>query len=176
MAATLLTPATLRAHVESDLSDAALQLILDASEAEIISRGGPHATATEVVVGVGSQAFLSRPAASFTTVTEVLGATSTVLAANDYRLWFGGQILERLADGTNPSATWGDRVTIVYVPASQVAQRTLVLVQLAKLAIAFSGLKTEGVGGGDHSETTLDYTAEREKLLRSLVQRKVVFA
>lgn len=182
----LLTAAQLREHVETDLPDTALDRIILAEEGEIVRRYGPHATAAETLQGGDEFLVLARAAASITAVTETIGLTDTVLAADDYRLWPGGR-LQRRADGTtgsfqpnvmggvidtlNVTPRWGDRVAVTYVPVDETAQRTLVLVQLCKLAIQYSGLKSESVGGGDHSETTADYPVEREKLLRSLRPR-----
>jgi hypothetical protein len=175
MTATLLTVAQLHEHVETDLPDAALQRILDAEEAEIILRHGAHATASEMLPGGGEWLVLTRAAASITSITETVDDVSTVLAADDYLAWDGSR-LQRLDTGTNARSCWGERVTAVYIPLSQVAQRTLVLIQLCKLAIVYNGLKTESVGQGDHSETAMDYNAERAALLRSLSPRGFVFA
>jgi hypothetical protein len=164
--ATLLSVAGLRQHIETDLPDTALQQVLDAAEDEITRRYGAHATASELLTGNGSWLVLARAAVSITSITETIAFTDTALAADDYRLWPGGR-LERRIDGTHGRMFWGDRVAVTYVPVDQTAQRTLVLVQLCKLAIQYSGLKSESVGG-DHSETTADYPAERERLLRSL--------
>lgn len=172
----LLTPPQLRQHVETDLPDAALQRILDAEEAEIVRRYGAHATATELVAGGKRSLVLQRPAASVTSVTEVvagwIGETSTVLAPDDYRLWFGNLMLERLGTGTNPRDRWGDRVTVVYVPQDRATQRTLVLVNVCKLAVSYSGVASQQIGG-DYSEKQHDYVAERERLLKTLAGRWV---
>jgi hypothetical protein len=175
MTATLLTVAQLHEHLETDLPDSALQRILDSEENELILRHGAHATASELLPGQGEWLVLSRPAASITSITETIGDDATVLAADDYELW-GGLRLKREDDGTNPRECWGDTAAVVYVPASQVAQRTLVLVNLCRLAIVYTGLASEAVGSGDHSETALVYNQERERLLRSLAPRSLVFA
>lgn len=183
MTVTLLSTAGLRQHVETDLPDTALQLILDSEEAEIIRRYGPHATATDVLSGgewfplqmaglsgVTGWLVLNRPAVSIVSIVQTTFDQSLVLAAGDYTLWPGGR-LEREGFGPNPASWWGEQVVVTYVPVDMTAQRALVLVQLCKLALAFTGLKSESVGGGDHSETTADYTVEREKALRSLAPR-----
>jgi len=170
MTATLLTVDQFREHFETDLSDEALQRILDADEAEIVARCGAHASASEMLPGGGEWLVLARTPASITSVTEVVGDTTTVLASNDYRVWPHGQ-LERLSSGTNGASYWGDVVTVVYVPEDRNAQRTGVLIKLATLSARFTGLKQESVGGGDYASTALDYTLERERLLRSLAPK-----
>ena len=171
----LLNVAELREHVQTDLPDAALQRVLNAEENEIVRRYGPHAEATEMLRGGDRLLFLTRPAVSVSEVVETAGVVATVMDATDYRLWDGGRCLERLTTGPNPSVYWAERVRVTYTPVDQTTQRKLVLVQLVKLALAYSGLRSESVGG-DYSASTLDYVAEREKLLQSLAPRSVTFA
>ncbi len=171
----LLTVTQLREHLETDLGDDALQRILDAEEGEIVRRYGSPALASEMLEGGDTWLVLERTPASITSITETVGDVDTVLAADDYRLWSGGR-LQRLADGTNPHSDWGDRATIVYVPRDESAQRTLALIQLCKLAVAYQGVKVHSVAG-DYSETAQEYNLERERLLRSIAPRSgMVFA
>ena len=177
MTATLLTVGELREHLETDLSDEALQRILNAEEAEIVRRHGPTATQAETLDGGETLLFLSRTASSITSVveTESDNLTQTTLASDDYRLLPAGKV-ERLVTGTNPASYWAHLVTVTYVPEDQAAQRRLVLVQLAMLAAKYNAMKSESVGGGDYSGTSLDYTLERERLLRSLSGRTLWIA
>lgn len=174
MTATLLTVGELREHLETDLSDEALQRILNAEEAEIVRRHGPTATQSETLQGNETYLFLSRTASSITSVieTESDNLTQTTLASNDYRLLPAGKI-ERLVTGTNPRSFWSHLVTVNYVPENQADQRRLVLMQLAMLTAKYNAMKSESVGGGDYSGTSLDYTVERERLLRSLSGRTI---
>ncbi len=178
MADEILNNAQLGEHIEHDLSDNALQRLNDADTAEILRRFEALDTVTELLPGGEKMLILKQKLGSdgITSVTETVGTTDTVLAADDYRLWYGGAMLERLEDGTNPRSRWGDRVSVVYVPEDRLAQRRLVLIQLVKLAFEYRGLKSEAVGAGDHSMTALDYTTERENILRSLVPRGFVCA
>ena len=176
MADEILNNAQLGEHIEHDLSDNALRRLNDAETAEILRRCGSVTTATELLPGGEVNLILKQKADSFTSVTETIGTTSTVLSSDDYRLWYGGAMLERLDDGTNPRSRWGNRVSVVYVPENRLAQRRLVLINLVKLAIEYRGLKAEGVGAGDYSMTVLEYNKERENLLRSLRHRAFVFA
>lgn len=167
MPATLLLPAELRQHVESDLSDTALQRVLDSEEAEIVRRYGAHATASETLAGNQAIILLSRGAASVTAITETdLDGTELELETDDYRLLHGGHTLERLTTGTNAAAWWAPLVTVEYVPISQVEQRRLVLIELAKLALMYSGAASERVG--DYSVQGVNYTRERERIMRRL--------
>ena len=166
----LLTVTQLREHVETDLADTALQRLLDSEDAEIVRRCGALASVTETIKGGGELLFLARPAASITTVTEEVYHASTTLATDDWELWWS-QALRRDDDGTNPRATWGDEVTVTYVPVSDAAQRALALIDLVKLALAYSGLQQQAVGQADFSATGLDYRRERERILGRLAPR-----
>jgi hypothetical protein len=172
MTATLMTVSQIREHLETDLTDEALQRILNAEEAEIVQRYGAHATATEMLPGDGEWLVLERTLSTITSVTEIADSVSTVLATNDYRIWPKGK-LERLVTGTNPRTYWAPVVTVVYVPEDATAQRRGVLIRLVTLAAKYAGLKSESVGSGDYSMSSMDYTAEREALLRSLASRKI---
>ena len=172
--AALLTLAQIREHVETDLSNDALQRIIDSEDAEIVQRYGALSTQTETLRGGSERLFLSRLAASITSIAEEVGETTTTLAADDYELWWN-QELDRDPDGTNGRSTWGERVTVVYVPQTMTAQRTAVLTQLVQLAVRYNGVQQESVGSGDYSATSADYQRERERLLRKLAPRGGVF-
>lgn len=167
MAASLITPAILREHVETDLSDDALQRIIDAEEAEIIRRFGENATQVEeFAVGGLPLLFLSRPVASITSVVERVSDDDTTLTTNDYH-HDGRNVLRRIyTDADNPANTWGGRVTVTYVPRDMNAQRIKVLIDVCRLNLQYTGLEREAAG--DYAATNLDFTMEREKLFAQL--------
>ena len=167
--AALLTLAQIREHVETDLSNDALQRLIDSEDAEIVQRYGALSTQTETLRGGSERLFLSRLVSSITSISEEVGETTTTLAADDYELWWH-QELDR-----HGRSTWGERVTIVYVPQTMTAQRTAVLTQLVQLAVRYNGVEQESVGSGDYSATSADYQRERERLLRKLAPRGGVF-
>jgi hypothetical protein len=171
----LLTTDQLRQHLETGLEDAALQRLLDAEEAEIIRRYGPHASATELHAPDSEWMFLRREPSSIDTVTETVGDEDTVLSSDDYRDWGAGR-LERLDDGTNPRSSWGDRVEVQYTPVDRQDERTMALINLCKLAAEYNALEDISVGGGDYRASSLEYNRERERLLGSLAPRGVSFA
>ena len=171
----LLTVTQIREHVETDLSDDALQRIIDSEDGEIIRRFGAPTTQTETFrASGGTHLFLSRLVTSITSVTEEVSGTSTTLAVDDYDLWWN-QALERDDSGTNARSTWGDKVTVVYVPQTTTPQRTLLLIQLVQLAVQYSGVQSDSIGAGDYSATYHDYQRERERLFRKLEPRGGVF-
>lgn len=170
----LITVNQLMEHVESDLSDDALQRILDSEDAEITKRTGVHTgTVTETFAGGDLLLFVGRPISAITSVTEYVGGylsgeVETVLAADDYRIWGSGRYIQRLSSGTNSRVLWGERVQVIYTPRIETAERVLVLINLCKLAIRYSGVKSERIG--DFSENVFGqaYSEERERLLKQL--------
>ncbi len=168
----VLIVAELLTHLETDLTDPAIQRLIDDAESEIDERVGELATHTDEFHGeTHAQAiFLKRKASAITTVTEEYksgaGWSSTVLAADDYELHFNGRQLRRLSTGTNPASTWGDTVTVVYVPLTDAARRLVITIDLVKLAVVFNALDSEKVG--DYSSKSLAYDATRTALINRL--------
>lgn len=132
----LLTVAQLREHLTTSLEDSALQRLLDDAKDQIIDWAGDDATATEILSTGSSKLVLSRAAQSITSIVERRGVTDTTLAADDYQLYPGGYVIERLSGGTNSSPVWRGRVTVIHVPVSDVARRRMAQLDLVKLAIA----------------------------------------
>jgi hypothetical protein len=157
------TLADLRKHVETELDDAALSVIVNAEEAAIEQRAGPVATATEYFPGGVGTLWLSRAPSAITTVT----VDGVELDAARYAL-VGRSALRSLA------GLWGRDVTVTYVPEDTTAQRRLVLVQLVKLALAYSGFSSLRLDG-HVSEQPLAYTQERERLLSMLGSGRTLF-
>ena len=168
--------ARFKARFETDLADPELQDVLNQVNEEILNKWGAHSAAgspiTVQLVGFDLAIFVHRPIAVITSVTEVVGTTSTVLAANDYRLWFDGRALSRLNDGTNPAVRWGDRVTIVYVPEDDNNQRQEVILKVAMLDLQYRGVRTESIGDYQASyggfTNASSFSAERNRLINSL--------
>lgn len=160
-----LTVAQLRAHVETDLIDDAVQRLIDAAEEEIASKVGPAASATEYKEGDSKVIFLMRSAASITSITEEVGEDITTLVAADYRLE-GGKMLRRLTTGTNPAEVWQGHVTVTYVPTGETTRRLTATIDLVRLAVQYKALSSESVG--DYSASMGAYDAEKARILASL--------
>jgi hypothetical protein len=169
-----MTIAELRAHVKTDLTDDALQQLLDDAEAAIEEAHGQLETQTDTFEGeTGANAlFLSRKALTITTVVEEVCGVSTTLETDDYVMRYENRQIKRLTTGTNPRRTWGDVVIIAYVPVDETAQRTRMAIDLVKLAVQYNALGSESVG--DYKMTGLVYEDERNKILSRL--RKWNFA
>ena len=168
--------ARLQARFETDLAAAELQDVLDQANEDVLNQWGPHSDAgtplTVLLVGGAGSIFLDRPIQVITSVTETVsgtggsGETTTVLAADDYREWFVGRALTRLVTGTNPRPTWGDRVSVLYVPQDDNNQRQEVILKVAILDLQFTGVKQERIG--DYSAVYYDHQKERQELINSL--------
>jgi hypothetical protein len=165
----LLSIAECRDKVQTSLSDAKLQVVIDNEEAEIVRRYGANydgtTTVTEVVSGGGCDIFLKRPVLSITSITEAtsLGATATTLASTAYYLWASQGRITRLAEGT----AWSRQVTVVYVPADDSAKRKQVTVELVRLALEQTAMQAESVAG-EYSYTAPDWEAKRVRLYKRL--------
>lgn len=169
----LLTTAQVREHIETDLKDDALTRLIEDADAQIVEVAGELNTETDTKIDevLANALFLNRRASSITTVVEEVkqgdgSYYSTTLAADDYTLRSEGRIIERLATGTNPRTTWGDTVTITYVPYDTSMKRERVLIDLVKLAVQYNALDSEKVG--DYSASQSKYTAKRQALLKEL--------
>lgn len=148
----LLAPADVQAlGIGLDLSDAALQSVIDAEEAEIVRRFGPNypGPQTETVRGRRVPSlYLKRAILSVTSVVEYLflGDTNpTTLTAQDYFVWPDEGRLERISTGTYGAFHWGERAIVVYVPADDTSLRKSVLTELIRVSTEQAGSS----GGGE---------------------------
>ena len=165
--AAILTVDEVREHVETALVDDALQRLINSSDAEIIRKLGALAAQSEVLHGGDYIIHLARAASAITSAVEHIGTQDTSLLADDYNLLADGFRVERLVDGTNPSSAWRGRVTIVYVPADSTAERKLLLVNLVKLELNYTGHLA--VSAGDvRIQSLATYADEKASLFRSL--------
>jgi hypothetical protein len=165
--------ATLRAFVETDLADASLQALLDAAEEDMRGALGPDATMVEERYMSGERYFnLARPTKVVSSITETdASGASTTLAVSDYRIEQERMRLERLdlSTSANPKSGWAGQVKVTYVP-NDLARRNRALVQLVQLEVDFRpGSKSES--NGDHSRTSQDYDAERDRIIAAAQSR-----
>jgi hypothetical protein len=131
-----LTVEELREHVNSGLSDEALQRLLDASWEEIVARAGDGEPRTEILFG-GSRFITTHfPIASIGSVSETRGDTVTTLQADDY-LHRSQYVIQRLSTGTNPRHEFRGRVAVVYTPVDDEATRHAVQIDLINAMVNF---------------------------------------
>jgi hypothetical protein len=162
----LVSPADVKALVNTALSDSNLQIVIDRVEAQINERigapqtDGMETTFTKTLRGDGSSLFL--PTEIFA-VTEVVEDGAT-LTGDEYRVW-GGGVIERLPEGTS----WGDRCVVTYKPADDRLKRAQVIIDLVRLVIERTAMKSESIAG-EYSYTAPDnWDAEFRKGLRRLI-------
>lgn len=161
----LLSATEVRTHVETGLTDAALQRVMDAAEQDIDQRHGAVGSQVDDLIGGLKNIWTTRPISAISEVVETVGTTDTTLAADDYKKRHDTQ-LERLNSGTNARLTWGHRVKVTYVPTDTTDRRIDVFLRLIKLSLEYSGL--DNSKDGDFSSKTLNYATEREKILSAL--------
>lgn len=164
----LLTPGEVRAFIRTSLTDEQLVALIAREEAALVERLGPNYDEenplVEVVEGEGVHAFLNRPITAVESVTEAdtLGGTPAMLDIADYFIWHKQGRLERLPDGKK----WGRKVTVTYQPVDDTARRKALLIDLIRLTLERTALKSESVAG-EYSYTAPDWDADRIRLLRS---------
>ena len=128
----LVTPMDVKALINTSLSNANLQTVIDRVEAQITARiGAPQtdAYATEVVKtmrGEGEYLFMPTEIYSVSSIDE---DTST-LTSDQYQTWAGG-VIERLPDDWH----WGDRVVVTYKPVDDRLVRSQVIIDLVRIVI-----------------------------------------
>jgi hypothetical protein len=171
---TLLTVDEFRGFVTTGLGDDELQLILDATESEIVRAAGASDSVVELASGGARFIFLARPAASITSITETnpWDGIAVTLAPDDYLIHPGGYTLERLPYGSNTRLAWWGRVQVAYAPADDEALRKGVQLDLARLMLNYQpGLTAETVGAWTTqlgSNATWNNDMEREAILARL--------
>lgn len=168
----ILTVTELRAHIESDLTDASLQRLADASEEQIVNVAGSATSETESFADAGYPTgrdrtlYLSRPVSSITTVKErdYRDDSQTSLSADDYRMENTRDLI-RLREGSNSRLFWAPFVEVVYVPVVDTGLRKHVQIQLVKKALTYSGFGKEKIG-----DTNFSHFGTREEVNAILSQ------
>ena len=162
----LVTVAEARALVNTGLSDGDLQVVIDRIEADITAKVGAPQTdayATEVVKtmrGEGDNLFMPTEIYSVVSIVE----DTATLTADQYQTW-GGGVIERLPMGTG----WGDRVVVTYKPADDRSVREGVIIDLLRLTLNRSAMKSESIAG-EYSYTAFDSTdGEYRKVMKRLM-------
>ena len=162
----LVSPANVRALVNTSLSDENLQTVIDRVEAQITEKiGAPQTDAYATVVvktlrGEGSNLFMPTEVYDIVTIVED-GVTAS---ADEYQAW-GGGVIERLPMGS----MWGTRCVVTYKPKDDRLKRTQVIIDLVRLVLERTALKQESVAG-EYSYTAPDnWDAEFRKAMKKLM-------
>jgi hypothetical protein len=161
----LLTAAELRDLVQTDLADDRLQAIINREEAALVRKLGPHAdgvtAVTELIPAGEPLLFLKRPAVSVTSISE----GGVAVAATSYTIWATGQV-ERLG------SRWAGWVSVTYVPEDDRDARKQVLIELCRLTLEQTAMRSESVAG-EYSYQAPDWEAARARLYRRLTYFEV---
>jgi hypothetical protein len=171
---TLVSVEHVRQRVQTDLTDVAIQDLIDNEESEVVRRYGAHGdgviSVTESREPTNCNLFLSRPFVSITSVTEyqTLGGSGAALTAAQYYAWPAQGRIERVPRGT----AWGPLVTTVYVPVDDRAKRRRVIIELVRLAIEQPAMDAESVAG-EYSFTAGDFEVKRRELYRRLTFQEI---
>jgi hypothetical protein len=161
----LTSVAEVRALVKTPLSDADLQVVIDRIEAEITRRVGPpqddEMTVTHTVIGYGcgDTFFLPGEAAEIVSVEE-----DNQPLTNDEYCYYAGGVLERLG------WQWLGLVKVVYRPVDDRAARKQAVIDLVRLTLQRTAMKSEDVAG-EYSYQAPVWDAEARLILRRVAFR-----
>ena len=166
----LVSPADVKALINTSISDTDLQTVIDRVEAQINARiGAPQtdAYATEVVKTLrGEGEFIFMPTEIYS-VSSIVEDAST-LTSDQYQTWAGG-VIERLPEESH----WGDRVVVTYKPADDRLMRAQVIIDLVRIVIERTAMKSESIAG-EYSYTAPDnWDAEFRKAIKKLMFKAI---
>jgi len=163
---TLVTPANVKAIINTSMSDVNLQTVIDRIEAQVNAKIGAPQTdeyATSVVKtlrGEGPSLFLPTEIYSVTSIVE----DGTTLTSDQYQTW-GGGVIERLPLETD----WGDRCVVTYKPADDRLKRTQAIIDLVRLVIERTAMESESIAGEYSYTAPDDWNKEFRKAMKSLM-------
>jgi hypothetical protein len=164
----LVSPAEVRVLVKNGLSDVELQAVIDRVEAEITELiGVPQDESNTVEItetilgdGDGDSLFLPQPIYSVTSITDEDAET---VDSDDYRVFAKEGRIEAVA----PFAFLDEVYTVVYKPLNQNSKRKRVTIELVRLDLSRSAMKSENIAG-EYQFSAPDWKLERNRLLKEL--------
>lgn len=161
---TAVSPGTLsiRDHIETGLSDDALTELVAQATAEVEDRFGTDAAMSVIKAGDwGTVIRLPRAISSITSIVEKDSSFTTLstLVAADYVVGHSGRVIYRVGQ------CWAPVVVITYTPVSEQTKREAMIIDLVKLAVNYSGLKSEKIGDYSYDRGDTDYETARQRIL-----------
>ena len=163
----ILTVAEARALLATALDDTALSAVIEREEAMVLERIGPPGDGltaiSETRDGTGRALYLRLPIASVTSVTEqpYTSSVATTVPASEYVVWAAEGRIKRHV------APFQGTVTITYVPQDTRDKWKSVLIELVRLALEQTAMRSENTAG-EYSYTAPEWEAARERLYRRL--------
>jgi hypothetical protein len=166
----LVSPANVKALINTAVSDDNLQEVIDRIEAQIVQKIGlPQDNNYTVEItktlrgGEGDSLFLPTDIYSVTSIVE----DDVTLEADEYRMW-GAGVIERLS-----STNWGSVCVVNYKPADDRPKRKQVIIDLVRLTIERTAMKSESIGGEYSYTATDDWDVEFRKAMKRLMFKAV---
>lgn len=154
----LLTLTELKDHIETDLPDDALQIVLDNADAEVIRLGGDHALPRVQTFRIGdiapngsSRIELRWAADLVTAVTE----DGDNVAESDYHLELNGRMLVR------DNKLWSPPVVASYQRVDDISQRKMVIIDAVRLHLDYSLSQMTSIGNDEYQIQYRMYHEER---------------
>jgi len=166
----LVSPANVKALVNTPLSDANLQQVIERVEAQITEKiGAPQTdayatTLVKTLRGEGCNLFVPTEVYNVVSIVE----DTVTLTADQYQAW-GGGVIERLPMGTD----WGDRCVVTYTPKDDRLKRSQVIIDLVRLVLERTAMKSESIAGEYSYSAPEDWDAQFRKAMRKLTFRAV---
>ena len=161
----LVSAAVAKVLINTSLSDVNLQTVIDRIEAQVNEKIGAPQTdgytteAVKTLRGEGGSLFL--PTEIYSVVSIVEDGTS--LDADQYRTW-GGGVIEKLSEGSY----WGDRCVVTYKPADDRLKRTQVIIDLTRLVLERTAMKSENIAGEYSFTAPENWDVEFNKMMKRL--------
>jgi hypothetical protein len=164
--ARLLSAAQAKALINTSMSDENLETVIDRIEAQVTEKiGAPQTDAyeTEIVKtmrGEGISLFMPTEIYAVVSIVE----DTVTLATDQYQTW-GGGVIERLPMGTD----WGDRCVVTYKPKDDRLKRAQVIIDLVRLVIERTAMKSENVAGEYSYTAPDDWEKEFRRAMKKLM-------
>jgi hypothetical protein len=113
----------------------------------------------ETLEGEGMNLFTQVEIGSIVSIVE----DDVTLTEDEYRTW-GGGVIERLPE----DSMWGDRMVVTYKPADDRPKRRQAIVDMARLVVERSAMRSESIAGEYSFTAPDDWEAEMKKVMRRL--------
>lgn len=168
--ASLVSPTDVKALINTAMTDVNLQKVIDRVEAQINAKIGPPQTdamETEIVKVVRGEGFNLFMPTEIYAVVSIMDDDVT-LTEDEYQIWSAG-VIERLPINAN----WGGRIVVTYKPVDDRAKRTEVIIDLVRLVIERTAMKSESVAGEYSYTAPENWEAEFRRSMKRLTFQAV---